>query len=642
MTPPAAATPAQWARLCHDGGVTGKRVEILYGVPLDRANRYAEMLATMRNVLVEVAGNLDDSDVATTQHYRFLCENGVDVTIRNLTLLPVGSDASFTWQDYVDSLQRQVALGLGPKDYVDNDRVYMTFVDQITNVYPYGGQGSIFNDDRPEPSANYNNIYAKYSMTAYFSARVVAHEVGHNIGAVQHSAPHASGGYHCHEDGDLMCYQDGGSYFQAGGQMTYPCPGAQANLMDCGKDDYYHPGTPAAASYLATHWNTANSGFLTPAEPDTTPPAIVSTAPAAGATLVAGTTSVTAMFSETVYGVDGATFTLRSGAAHVSASVSYEAWARVGRLTPAATLTPGTEYTATLTGGPAAVRDAAGNPLTTVSWSFTTAASVPSVPTAVVVSGDDAALSATIGWGPPASDGGSMVTAYRVSRDGTDAAGAGPSSTMVAASDRSFTFPSLVAGATYQLSVQAVNANGMGASVTLPLTMGGGSTRTVTLVPVADATARQQAPSTASGSSSSLLSDVEEVSGSATRATPYLRFAIPTLAAGESITAAALSVHVTNGTLNGPAVWRTDPGWAESALTWNSGQPARTGTAPIGNFASVPTGRASAPLSGVTGGGELSLQLYAESSDGLAVASRETTSTANLPQLVLTISTTVT
>jgi hypothetical protein len=36
------------------------------------------------------------------------------------------------------------------------------------------------------------------------------------------------------------------------------------------------------------------------------------------------------------------------------------------------------------------------------------------------------------------------------------------------------------------------------------------------------------------------------------------------------------------------------------------------------------------------------LQLYAESSDGLAVASRETTSTANLPQLVLTISTTVT
>jgi hypothetical protein len=37
-------------------------------------------------------------------------------------------------------------------------------------------------------------------------------------------------------------------------------------MMDCGGDDYYYPGTPPAANYLATHWNTADSGFLTALE----------------------------------------------------------------------------------------------------------------------------------------------------------------------------------------------------------------------------------------------------------------------------------------------------------------------------------------------------------------------------------------
>ncbi len=107
--PPPSEVPADLAAMCSDGGVTGKRIEVLYGVPQDRKNRYSEMLTTMQNVLAQVDGNLDASDDRTSQHYRFLCENGTDVTIRNLTLLPVGPDLSFTFDDFVESVQQQVA-----------------------------------------------------------------------------------------------------------------------------------------------------------------------------------------------------------------------------------------------------------------------------------------------------------------------------------------------------------------------------------------------------------------------------------------------------------------------------------------------------------------------------------------------------
>ena len=165
-----------------------------------------------------------------------------------------------------------------------------------------------------------------------------------------------------------------------------------------------------------------------------------------------------------------------------------------------------------------------------------------------------------------------------------------------------------------------------------------GSSRIVTLTAVADTMARQQAPTTTSGSATTLLTDVEETTGSATRATPYLRFTVPSLADGESISEANLSLQVTNGTSNGPTIWRTETSWAESTLTWNSGQPARLGSQPVGGFGSLATGRKSTPLSGITGGGDVSLQLYADGTDGLQFASRDG-ATTDAPRLVLTVST---
>ena len=91
--------------------------------------------------------------------------------------------------------------------------------------------------------------------------------------------------------------------------------------------------------------------------------------PAADATGVQAATTVTATFSEALalQVVSGSTFTLKPGtatstAANVAANVTYDATSRVATLTPSAPLAANTQYTATLTGGATAIRDAAEQP----------------------------------------------------------------------------------------------------------------------------------------------------------------------------------------------------------------------------------------------------------------------------------------
>jgi hypothetical protein len=95
------------------------------------------------------------------------------------------------------------------------------------------------------------------------------HEITHNLGAVQWSAPHSTqppgmqdARYgHCWQGADVMCYlEDAG----AAHPMRFDCPrvdGAIPQAYDCGRDDYFNPA-PAPGSYLATHWNVYDSAFL--------------------------------------------------------------------------------------------------------------------------------------------------------------------------------------------------------------------------------------------------------------------------------------------------------------------------------------------------------------------------------------------
>ena len=109
---------------------------------------------------------------------------------------------------------------------------------------------------------------------------------------------------------------------------------------------------------------------------------MTSKTPASGATGVAVNTTVTGTFSEAVQ-ASTISFVLKNSAGTtVPSSVSYNSSNYVVTLTPSAALAYSTTYTATLSGA----KDSAGNTMTSVSWSFTTAAPVVATGTTFYVS----------------------------------------------------------------------------------------------------------------------------------------------------------------------------------------------------------------------------------------------------------------
>ncbi|GAA2109871.1 hypothetical protein GCM10009841_31480 [Microlunatus panaciterrae] len=125
---------------------------------------------------------------------------------------------------------------------------------------------------------------------------------------------------------------------------------------------------------------------------DTTAPVVVAQSPAAGASGVPTTTSVTATFSEPVTAGSVAMELRGPGNVLVPAAVSYDSSTQTATLTPNSALAESTGYTATVSGA----KDSSGNTMQALTWSFTTAAPPPpgpeqgpGGPVAVVTSGSN-------------------------------------------------------------------------------------------------------------------------------------------------------------------------------------------------------------------------------------------------------------
>jgi hypothetical protein len=159
--------------------------------------------------------------------------------------------------------------------YDADTRKYLMWVDATV----YCGIAEVYSDSRPTAD-NFNNGYASQfaridSACWGFGNSVEAHELTHTLGAVQGDAPHHTLYGHCYDEYDRMCYDDGSRL-----AMHEVCPKARDSLLDCGADDYFST-SPVPGSYLATHWNTADSRWLIAGggDPGATPSVSLTTNP---------------------------------------------------------------------------------------------------------------------------------------------------------------------------------------------------------------------------------------------------------------------------------------------------------------------------------------------------------------------------
>jgi len=230
---------------CEGDGVTGKRVQVLYARDAGVASRFAQFAETFRTIAagVDTIYSASAKETGGERHVRFVHTPDCRVDVQEVEL-PAGSMA-----DFGRTISALKALGFNR-----TDRKYMIFGESRV----YCGIGTFAGDDRPG-AANRSNGGPGYgrSDSSCWSAGVAAHELGHNLGAVNNSAPNSSKAGHCVDEFDVMCYKD-----TAQTQLRTACANrAQDQRLDCNHDDYYHTN-PAAGSYLATRWNMADSDFL--------------------------------------------------------------------------------------------------------------------------------------------------------------------------------------------------------------------------------------------------------------------------------------------------------------------------------------------------------------------------------------------
>jgi hypothetical protein len=237
---------------CITDGQSGSRVQAIYAVAADRTDRSATVVPTIRaNYAPRIDWQINQSAAETggEAHVRFVTEAGGDggcqLSVPVVQLTASGDDS---FSNTVSELKA--------KGYNRADRKYLIWAD--ANVLC--GVGSVYSDSRPGLN-NLNNGYA--AMFARVDAAcwgyAEGHELMHNLGSVQASAPHATSNGHCWDESDDMCYDDDGN---GGATMQTICAGRNGAFFDCNHDDYFYAGSPPVSNWLATHWNTFNSAWL--------------------------------------------------------------------------------------------------------------------------------------------------------------------------------------------------------------------------------------------------------------------------------------------------------------------------------------------------------------------------------------------
>ena len=237
---------------CYGDGTSGPRLQAVYAVAADRTDRYAAVVELVRGY----AAGADQAYAASaardggTRHLRWVTDPGCSLSVAHVVLSAAGDDS-------LGATRAELAA----QGFDRPDRKYVVWTDATT----YCGIAYVAGDARPDATNPANNgpTYARVDSGCWGgTASVAAHEIAHMLGAVNLAAPHSNGAWHCTDEYDRLCYDDG-----SGASLTFQCASSQEPLLDCNGDDYFNVAPPAG-SWLASHWNLASSAFLAPVAPD--------------------------------------------------------------------------------------------------------------------------------------------------------------------------------------------------------------------------------------------------------------------------------------------------------------------------------------------------------------------------------------
>ena len=256
---------------CLGTGTDGARVRLIYVYTSGKTNRLPDKRAgfaaiARRTNNIMYASGLESGNA---HQIRFATSSGDPGCGINISAEPIS--ATVMNKNPLDAYY-DIQTILKGRGYNDVNRKYLIWVDTYAAI----GLGGTLPDTNPS-QANINNTQSgtfttPHGSTLSWNSPVFAmvwngawnygepHELMHSLGAVQDTAPYTTSEFHCRDNRDIMCYNDGGD--TANPQIAPCLRDIDWWRYDCRHDTYYSGANPTSG-WLSNHWNTANSRFLT-------------------------------------------------------------------------------------------------------------------------------------------------------------------------------------------------------------------------------------------------------------------------------------------------------------------------------------------------------------------------------------------
>ncbi|MEA2459305.1 MAG: hypothetical protein QOC95_2277 [Thermoleophilaceae bacterium] len=222
------------------------RYHAIYMLTADAPNRFDALASEMQTDAFQASALLESQygrairyDIGTNCGPQYLDISVVRMAQTSADMAALATTPSGTFNAVTQALDAAGFQTIQPTDSVPEaaarTRNYLVWLDGPS---PIGtcGQAAIY-DDPSRKEDNLNNFGGKAAVVfrsgdGFCSSNAARHEMGHNLGALQPTAPHAFDGSHCNDAyEDTMCYTN----------APKVADGQRGEFFDYGNDDYWSP-----------------------------------------------------------------------------------------------------------------------------------------------------------------------------------------------------------------------------------------------------------------------------------------------------------------------------------------------------------------------------------------------------------------